>query len=86
MKPSLSRLTTATTRAVGVILSAESLENQVKIDLQPTLPIAPEPVSYDAGGAYGANFVVWRHEGGCMVVDILFNQRPLLKKALKRSN
>ena len=86
MKPSLSRLTTATTRAVGVILSAESLENQVIIDLQPALPIAPEPVSYDAGVAYGANFVVWRHEGGCMVVDILFNQRPLLKKASNRSS
>ena len=86
MKPSLSRLTTAATRAAGVILSAESLENQVIIDLQPALPIAPEPVAYDAGGAYGGNFVVRRDEGGRTVVDTLFQQRPLLKKASNRSS
>lgn len=40
----------------------------------------------DAGGKHDADFVLRRHEGGWMVVDILFNQRPLLKKALKRSN
>ena len=40
----------------------------------------------DAGGKHDADFVLRRHEGGRMVVDILFNQRPLLKKALKRSN
>ena len=40
----------------------------------------------DAGGKHDADFVLRRHEGGWVVVDILFNQRPLLKKALKRSN
>ena len=40
----------------------------------------------DAGGKHDTDFVLRRHEGGWMVVDILFNQRPLLKKALKRSN
>ena len=40
----------------------------------------------DAGGKHDADFVLRRHDSGWMVVDILFNQRPLLKKALKRSN
>jgi hypothetical protein len=40
----------------------------------------------DAGGKHEADFVLRRHNGGWMVVDILFNQRPLLKKALRRSN
>jgi len=40
----------------------------------------------DAGSRHDADFVLRRGDNGWMVVDILFNQRPLLQKALKGSS
>lgn len=40
----------------------------------------------DAGGRHDADFVMRRTDAGWMVVDVLVNQRPLLKKAISGSN
>ena len=128
MKPSITRLAIAAVLSAGIILPAQALDNQVKIDLQAALlsfleqasddagrfavidrstgrqirvyagAMHPKIVPFgddqvlciemfdDAGAKHDADFVMRRGKGGWMVVDILFNQRPLLKKALKRSN
>lgn len=49
MKTIISRLAPATELAAGVILPAQVLYNQIKIDLQATLPNFAEPASGDAG-------------------------------------
>ena len=38
-----------------------------------------------AGGRHDADFVMRRTDAGWIVVDVLVNQRPLLKKAMSRS-
>ena len=128
MKPLILRLAIATVLAAGVILPAQALDNQMKIDLQATLlsflenasddagrfavtdrssgrltrvyagAMHPKIVPFgddqilciemfdDAGGKHDADFVLRRGDHGWMVVDILFNQRPLMKKMLKRSD
>ena len=40
----------------------------------------------DAGGRHDADFVMRQTNAGWMVVDVLVNQRPLLKKAISGSN
>lgn len=49
MKTIISRLAPATGLVAGVILPAQVLYNQIKIDLQTTLPNFAEPASDDAG-------------------------------------
>ena len=49
MKPLILRLAIATVLAAGVILPAQALDNQMKIDLQATLLSFLENASDDAG-------------------------------------